>query len=461
MEWSPALIDLRKILADLYKTEADARRLIGDARLDDSQIDFSGKAINIWTSVLTYAFNNGQVDDVIWVARDQYSGNTKLAAAEQQWLAEQRNGLPTVLICYHQEDETWKERLVTHLGSHQHEVRLRNYNVRDIAAYSDRFLNIQSAMNQASVAVLLVSPDFLCSPFIRENEITLSLQRLARQGLRIFPIVVRPCAWTLVKWLARMEPRPIDGRALSGKREYEVDGILTAIAEEVASVLSPVETAKRDTVLSVRPIRRKGPGHVKFVVVAGRDSELIAVRKNVDCYGDDSLDWRPYFPRHDRRAISLLQFVAACENLISSSLDLGPDIADQLRNAEGENTVVVIAVDPWSIRLAPYHDLMREFDGKSFLNCAVLVPWNNDDDETKTNRSHLMTALQITFTHRFADSNLKLFRNEISSPEQLERELRDVFIEIQRRILESGEVARRAEGEGIIVQPFISSPGGI
>jgi hypothetical protein len=62
-------------------------------------------------------------------------------------------------------------------------------------------------MDNASVAVLLISPDSLTSAFILREEVTHLLERRDKDGLYIVPIVVRPCAWKQVKWLTQMQIR--------------------------------------------------------------------------------------------------------------------------------------------------------------------------------------------------------------------------------------------------------------
>jgi hypothetical protein len=91
-------------------------------------------------------------------------------------------------------------------------------------------------MARASVAVLLVSADFLTSDFILGKEVPRLLKRRDEQGLRVFPVIVRPRAWKRVKWLARMQVRPTDGRPLSGGDGHRIETDLAAVAEEVAAI---------------------------------------------------------------------------------------------------------------------------------------------------------------------------------------------------------------------------------
>jgi hypothetical protein len=144
---------------------------------------------------------------------------------------------PTVFISYSHKDEVWKDRLVTHLGVLKRQGLLDLWDDRRIGAGLDWQPEIEEAMDRARVAVLLVSADFLTSEFILGTDVPRLLQRRDEEGLRVFPVIVRPCAWLRVEWLARMQARPKDGRPLSAGDEHQVDADLAAIAEEIANII--------------------------------------------------------------------------------------------------------------------------------------------------------------------------------------------------------------------------------
>src|SRR5713226_1037627 len=167
---------------------------------------------------------------------------------------------PTVFISYSHKDEDWKDRLVTHLGVLRHQGLLDLWDDRRIAAGEDWHQEIQEAMAAASVAILLVSADFLNSEFILNQEIPHLLERRDKEGVRIFPVIIEPCAWQIVGWLRRMQVRPKDGRPLSAGNEYQVEADLTAITVEVHELLRSTGTAVSPPgpVPPERPSREKG-----------------------------------------------------------------------------------------------------------------------------------------------------------------------------------------------------------
>ena len=116
---------------------------------------------------------------------------------------------PRVFISHSRDDESWKDRLVRHLAVLGD--RLDVWDDRRIRPGDDRAREIYAAVADADVAVLLISPDFLASDPIRDRQLSPILER-RKSGLRIIPLIVRPCAWDLVPWLKEIQPFPPDGR---------------------------------------------------------------------------------------------------------------------------------------------------------------------------------------------------------------------------------------------------------
>jgi tetratricopeptide (TPR) repeat protein len=145
--------------------------------------------------------------------------------------------LPSVFISYSHVDETWKDKLAIQLGVLAAESRLDVWDNRRIPAVGDWYPEIEQAMNAARVAVLLISADFLISRFIRGKEVPDILRRRKEEGLRVVPILVRPCAWKKVTWLEPIQMRPRDGREVSGGSEYQIDKDFAAIAEEIDELI--------------------------------------------------------------------------------------------------------------------------------------------------------------------------------------------------------------------------------
>jgi hypothetical protein len=143
---------------------------------------------------------------------------------------------PVVFISYSHKDESEKDRLLSHLSVLQREGLISLWS-DDIAAGADWKQEIGEAMAQARVAILLISANFLTSNFILGKEVPILLKQRQSEGLIIFPVIVRACAWTRVDWLTRMNVRPKNGRPIWGAGNRRVDEDLAAIAKEVAAIV--------------------------------------------------------------------------------------------------------------------------------------------------------------------------------------------------------------------------------
>src|SRR5712691_1536086 len=144
---------------------------------------------------------------------------------------------PLVFICYSRKDERWKDRLVSHLSFLERQGLLEIWNDSRIHAGEDWKAGIDSALNSAKAAVLLVSADFLTSDFIQTVELPRLLERRAKEGLVAFPVIVFPCLWKYVPKLDRLLVRPKDGRPLSRGNKEKQERELSIIAAEVMELL--------------------------------------------------------------------------------------------------------------------------------------------------------------------------------------------------------------------------------
>lgn len=157
--------------------------------------------------------------------------------AEQLPAAAPSAASPSVFISYSHVDEAWKDRVVKQLKVLEMEGVLDVWDDRRISAGDDWLPDIEAAMERARVALLLISADFLISKFIRSQEVPRLLERRTSAGLRVIPVILRPCPWQEVGWLAPIQCRPKDGRPLSKGRKFQIENDLSSLAREVRTLL--------------------------------------------------------------------------------------------------------------------------------------------------------------------------------------------------------------------------------
>jgi len=157
----------------------------------------------------------------------------------------------TVFISYSHSDEYWKNRLVTHLGVLEHQGLLDLWDDRRIGVGEDWRAQIERTISSATVAVLLISADFLTSRFILDDEVPPLLQRRDKEGMRIIPVIVRPCAWQSIGWLREMQIFPKDAKPLSAGNKNRVEANLASIASQIhAQLESGLESAAQKSASS-------------------------------------------------------------------------------------------------------------------------------------------------------------------------------------------------------------------
>ncbi len=152
---------------------------------------------------------------------------------------------PTVFISYNHKDEKEKDQLITHLGALQRNDLIDVWHDHRIKGGDDWKDEIKKAMERASVAILLISANFLSSDFIFEEEIPTFLQRQkSAEQLHIYPIIAKSCAWQAIDWLAKMQVRPKGGNPIWGK-DTDPDTELAKIADEITDIIKEL-MFKRD-----------------------------------------------------------------------------------------------------------------------------------------------------------------------------------------------------------------------
>ncbi len=202
--------------------------------------------------------------------------------------------MPKVFISYSHKDEDWKNRLQTQLAVLENQGLLSVWEDRKIAGGDDWYPEIEHAIESAHVAILLISADFLSSKFILGKEVPPLLERRKTEGLRVIPLILKPCPWQTVEWLSKIQGRPIDNKPLSGFSEHDTDHLLNELALEINKLLSTIPpSAKSDAPTDAAPTPSSKPNYdprnpaflvpfrAKGKYMVGRDTALAKVRQQL------------------------------------------------------------------------------------------------------------------------------------------------------------------------------------
>lgn len=152
---------------------------------------------------------------------------------------------PLVFISYSPTDEALKDQLLSHLDVLGRAGLVEVWSADQIGAGAEWQTEISSTIDQAKVALLLVTANFLNSDFILNEEVPVLLQRREETGLVIVPIIAKACAWQHVDWLARLVSHPERVKPIWRGPDSPVDETLAALANYVAKLVAgeaPLDT---------------------------------------------------------------------------------------------------------------------------------------------------------------------------------------------------------------------------
>jgi len=140
-----------------------------------------------------------------------------------------------IFLSYSRKDDHYRGEISPHLGV------LKS---RGIKVWTDRTIrgsevwdsSIMEALERARIVVLLVSANSLSSDYILKEEVSEQI----RAKRRVYPILIRACAWRTVDWLAAMQIRPVrEGRItpIAAIPTAERDDIYAGLVGEIAGIL--------------------------------------------------------------------------------------------------------------------------------------------------------------------------------------------------------------------------------
>ncbi len=144
-----------------------------------------------------------------------------------------------LFISYSHEDKDWLLKVKKHLAALESTgLSLDVWDDSKIRGGDKWKESINEAINSARVALLLVSTDFIASPFIKNNELPPLLSAAENEGATIVPLILKPCLFhrtQLDRFQAVNDP---DREVLSEMKDHQVDRILMKLANRIADLLA-------------------------------------------------------------------------------------------------------------------------------------------------------------------------------------------------------------------------------
>jgi FxsC-like protein len=208
------------------------------------------------------------------------------------------------------------------------------------------------------------------------------------------------------------------------------------------------------------PATRAASRRVCLVYAALDPASLGAGRSDAAYLDAGGSDWRPFYPKHERRIGAMAAHIVSDPELDyePDAIALPDDLGAAVRAAGAEGKVVLVFVDRWSMQASvEYRDRLRAFDAGNFDNCAVILPWNPDDPELASHQADFDQTLAevLQFRSKF-DPSTPFACKHATTEAELRATLQEVLNQLQ------AEMRRRAPVRPLgpaLPRPTVSGPG--
>lgn len=145
-----------------------------------------------------------------------------------------------VFIGYHRKDRHYLERLKAHMARYERDKLLNVWDDLTVKPGMNYQEELEHALNNAKIAILLVSPDFIASDFIDGNVLPPLLQRAEKGGAVILPVILKPCVFEDTA-LQQFQPFNDPSKPLSSKNANGKDMVWADLIRYVITLGRDIE----------------------------------------------------------------------------------------------------------------------------------------------------------------------------------------------------------------------------
>lgn len=150
-----------------------------------------------------------------------------------------------VFISYSKKDAKWLNGLRTHLTFLEREYDFNIWEDSKIQTGDNWRVEINNALDNARIGVLLVSANFIASDFITNEELPSLLRAAEKEGAYIFSIIVSHCMFMDIESIAKFQTINPPNKPLIAMSEGELDETYMKVTQEIKRVLSvPIPSKK-------------------------------------------------------------------------------------------------------------------------------------------------------------------------------------------------------------------------
>lgn len=141
-------------------------------------------------------------------------------------------------ISYSHKDREYMDRLMVHLRPLERKGIIGVWQDTQIKIGDKWQEKINTALNEASIAILLISADFMASDFIVDNELPPILSKAEVNGTKVIPVILSPCRFAREPSLNRFQAANLPSEPLSVISQEKREAIYDKLASEIEAALS-------------------------------------------------------------------------------------------------------------------------------------------------------------------------------------------------------------------------------
>ncbi|MBA3827955.1 MAG: TIR domain-containing protein [Taibaiella sp.] len=141
--------------------------------------------------------------------------------------------MKSIFVSYSHKDNIYLERLKVHLIPLERMGHVKLWSDTIILSGEKRKEKIEEELNNAAIAVLLISADFMASDFIISDELQPLLKLAESKGTIIIPIIIKPCRFLREPTLSQFQSVNNPLNPLCKISEFEQEEIYEKVAQRI------------------------------------------------------------------------------------------------------------------------------------------------------------------------------------------------------------------------------------
>lgn len=138
--------------------------------------------------------------------------------------------MATVFFSYSHKDEALRDQLESHLALLKNQGLIDAWHDRRIVGGDNLEDAIFDKLETADIILLLVSSDFIASPYCYSKEMSRALERHEAGSARVMPVILRHCDWTQAPF-GKVLAVPRDGKPVTSWTD--IDEALADVARQI------------------------------------------------------------------------------------------------------------------------------------------------------------------------------------------------------------------------------------